>query len=357
MEDLPPEVKQQLEEQKKNCVFCKILTGEIPAQKVYEDKEMAAILDINPCTKGHVLLMPCEHYPIMPLIPAGTFKHMFGLMPRFIKLLKDALLTTGANIVIANGGVAGQQAPHFMMHIIPREKGDWLDKYAFNEKKQINQESQDQAIQILANNLPQMMKNHFSRQPPQWEKSGEGEHANWVRSNNGVFYEDEKALAVIPGNPQQVGHVVIYSKEEKSHIENLGFEESSHLFYVASFAATCVFEGLKAHGTNIILKTGVSDDNPTPMLELHVLPRNPDDGLELLNQPMNEKPDMDEVAAGIKDKMFFLQHEVSGEKKEEKIKVNLDEEPETVGQESGVSDTNDEPENEIKNAIKSLKNQ
>lgn len=341
MDELPPEVKAQLEEQKKNCVFCKILSGEIPAKKVYEDNLMAAVLDINPCAKGHTLLMPKEHYPIMPLIPKETFRHIFGFMPRLVAALKSAVLTTGANVIIANGAVAGQQAPHFLMHLLPREKGDWLDKYGFNEKRQLNEENQNQAIQMLANNLPAMMKNHFAKQPPNWETKGEGSHAKWVRENNGVLYEDEKVIAAIPGKPQQVGHIVIYSKEEQSHIENIDYEASAHLFYVASFAATAVFEGLKAQGSNIILKTGESDDNPEPLLEMHVLPRYDGDGFDLINQPMKQKPDMEDVTNKIKDKMFFVEHSARGEKKEEKLQINLDE------QDDGLE--------EIRNAIRSIR--
>jgi galactose-1-phosphate uridylyltransferase len=60
--------EEMLEQQKANCIFCKIVKGEIPSKKVYEDDMMLAILDINPAVKGHILVLPKEHYPIMPLI-------------------------------------------------------------------------------------------------------------------------------------------------------------------------------------------------------------------------------------------------------------------------------------------------
>ncbi|NQU79111.1 HIT family protein, partial [Candidatus Woesearchaeota archaeon] len=124
---LTPEQQQMLEEQKKKCIFCQIIEGNIESKKVYEDDLLIGILDIHPATKGHVLLMPKEHYPIMPLIPQETFQHMFRKMKDVDRCVKEALLCKETTIFIANGAAAGQQSQHFMMHIIPREGGDGLD--------------------------------------------------------------------------------------------------------------------------------------------------------------------------------------------------------------------------------------
>lgn len=344
MDELPDEVKEQLKEQKKNCPFCKIISGEIPAKKVYEDNEMAAILDINPCTKGHTLIMPNEHYPIMPLIPSKTFKQMFGQLPGMVNAIKKAMLTTGANAVIANGAVAGQQSPHFMIHLIPREKGDWIDKYAF-KTKDLEGNQVAQAYQMLAQNLPIMLNNHFSKNPAQWSTANKGEHDKNI-SREWIVYEDEKTVAIMPEEMITPGHIKIYSREEKSNFENLDFETASHMFYVASFASTAVYEGLKAHGSNIILKTGLSDDNPEENLEIHVLPRYEDDGLELINPPMQQKPDMEEIYTKIKDQMFYVEHKANEENKNTgKIKINLDKEKASA---SGADD-NKGIQTEIKN--------
>ncbi|MGM5481939.1 MAG: HIT family protein [Nanobdellota archaeon] len=324
MDELPPEVKKQLEEQKKNCIFCKIISGSIPAKKVYEDDEITAILDINPVAKGHLLVMPKEHYPIMPLIPARTFKHFFGLMPRLIDALKNAVLCTGANLIVSNGAVAGQQSPHFTTNLIPREEGDWLDRFNFNEQRNLDYENLKQATQMLANNLPVMIKNHLSKNPPKWTSSNPASHLEKIKNKISVIYEDEKLVAGIPENPQQIGHIVIYSKEESSNIENLDFETAAHLFYVSSFAATAVFEGLKAQGSNIILKTGKSDDNPDSWLEIHVLPRYEEDSIVVLNQPMRDKPNMEETAKVIKDKMFFVQYDSTKQEDDKKIVIDMD---------------------------------
>ena len=140
MVELTPEIKAQLEKQKEQCIFCKIVKGEFESKKVFEDKEMISVLDINPAAKGHMLLLPKEHYPILPYMPAETFKHFFGIIPRLVESVKAALLCTGVNVFIANGAVAGQQSPHFLAHLIPREIDDQLTNFDFENKAEDDEE-------------------------------------------------------------------------------------------------------------------------------------------------------------------------------------------------------------------------
>lgn len=113
-------MEEVIAQQKEQCVFCRIIRGEIPGTKVYEDDIVIAIMDINPATEGHVLLMPKEHYPIAPIIPPATFQHMIKIAKYLGRAAQDALQTQKVSFFIANGGVAGQQSTHFMMHILPR---------------------------------------------------------------------------------------------------------------------------------------------------------------------------------------------------------------------------------------------
>ena len=259
MTDMNPEVAAQLEQQKQNCIFCKIISGAMQGKNVYDDNLMSGILDINPCTKGHTLIMPKEHYPIMPLLPPETFKHIFGKMPAIVGALKNAMLTTGLNILIANGGVAGQQSPHFLFHLLPREAGDNLDKYSFDMPGPIDEKKATEINSMLGNNLPIMMNNHFGRNPATWRK-GDIHTIPYIEAIEGTkIYEDEKVTVFIPKIQMCIGHLVVYSNEEEFEFENLSEESGSHLFYTASFAATAVFEGMGAHGSNIILKTGTSN--------------------------------------------------------------------------------------------------
>jgi len=125
--ELSKDQQDALKQQKEQCIFCKIIKGEVPSKKVYEDDKIIAILDINPATKGHTLVMPKEHYPIMPLIPEEVFKHLFSKVREIDKCIKEALLCKEVVMFIANGGAAGQQSMHFMLHLIPRDRGDGLD--------------------------------------------------------------------------------------------------------------------------------------------------------------------------------------------------------------------------------------
>jgi histidine triad (HIT) family protein len=306
MVEITPEVQAQLNEAKKNCPFCKIISGETEGAEVYSDDLVHAVLDINPWVRGHTLMMPKEHYPIMPYLPAETFKHLFGKMAEFVKAVKKAFLCSGANVLIANGAVAGQQSPHFLVHIIPRDEEDGFDKYSLDEEKAIDTTKLEEANKIISQNLPIMMNNHFGRNPADWRK---------LQFNGGV-YEDEKVIVNFAEIPQCVGHMKV-SVKDFVDLEDMDEESAAHLFFVASFCATAVFEGLGAQGTNIILKTGNSGDNSG--LSVHVLPRYQDDGLDLVGKAMEPKPDNKAIAEKIKSETFFLNY-----KEEKRVVIDRD---------------------------------
>lgn len=125
----PEELK---EFQKQQCIFCQIVSGKVPAKKVYEDDFVMAILDINPAAKGHMLLLPKEHYAIMPQIPESLLGKLFVVAKQLSQKLLQQLKAQGTSIFMANGLAAGQRAQHFMIHIIPRKTGDGL--LMMNEK-------------------------------------------------------------------------------------------------------------------------------------------------------------------------------------------------------------------------------
>ena len=87
-----PSPEELLKQQKANCLFCKIVAGEIPGKKVYEDERMLAILDINPVAKGHTLVLTKEHYPIMPLIPPEEFDHLFSTTAQLSGAVRGAMI-------------------------------------------------------------------------------------------------------------------------------------------------------------------------------------------------------------------------------------------------------------------------
>src|SRR3989338_4502601 len=77
LKNMSPEEIAQL--QREQCIFCQIISGKIPTKKIYEDELAVAIVDINPASKGHLLLLPKEHYMIMPQVPDGLLAHLFLL--------------------------------------------------------------------------------------------------------------------------------------------------------------------------------------------------------------------------------------------------------------------------------------
>lgn len=154
--------KKALEEQKKNCIFCKIVSGEIPGKKVFEDDKVIAILDINPSAKGHILVLPKDHYAILPLLPPEIFKHMFRVCQGLSKVIDDTLLVR-STIYIANGAVAGQQSPHFLFHIVPRDDGDKLSNFDIKENHFEGEEFEKYKA-IIKQNMPLIMKNHLQRE-------------------------------------------------------------------------------------------------------------------------------------------------------------------------------------------------
>jgi len=120
----PEELK---EFQKKQCIFCQIIAGKVQSKKVYEDEDAIAILDVNPANPGHLLIMPKEHYSIMPQMPEDEVGHIFLVAKALSNASLRALEVQGSNIIVANGVAAGQRAQHFMVHLIPRKDNDGVD--------------------------------------------------------------------------------------------------------------------------------------------------------------------------------------------------------------------------------------
>lgn len=112
---------------KEDCLFCKIAKGEIHSATVYEDSHFTVILDVNPATKGHCLIIPKEHFDNIYDLDGETAGKLFALATCIARAMKDALKCDGLNLVQNNGEVAGQTVNHFHLHLIPRYEGDGLN--------------------------------------------------------------------------------------------------------------------------------------------------------------------------------------------------------------------------------------
>jgi histidine triad (HIT) family protein len=107
-----------------DCLFCKIIRGEIPSEKIYEDEYAFAFLDIHPINKGHTLVIPKVHAENMFDITAENFTALMKTVHRLAPIVKNAVSADGVNIGINNGRAAGQLVFHSHVHIIPRFTGD-----------------------------------------------------------------------------------------------------------------------------------------------------------------------------------------------------------------------------------------
>lgn len=106
------------------CIFCKIAAGEIPSVTLYEDEDFRVIMDIQPASKGHALILPKEHYANLYELSDELASKVLVLAKKMVTALTDILGCDGYNIVQNNGTVAGQTVFHFHMHLIPRYEDD-----------------------------------------------------------------------------------------------------------------------------------------------------------------------------------------------------------------------------------------
>ncbi len=107
-----------------NCIFCRIISGEIPSHTIYEDDQFKVILDVAPATKGHALIIPKKHYANLYELPEDTAADAIKLAKKMMKIMTDKLNCDGFNIIQNNGEIAGQTVFHFHMHLIPRYEDD-----------------------------------------------------------------------------------------------------------------------------------------------------------------------------------------------------------------------------------------
>ena len=109
-----------------NCIFCKIVAGQIPCFKLHDDQHTLAFMDINPANPGHSLAVAKEHWETLPAMPANLLGPVLATAQRVAKAIETALKPDGINLLQANGPGAGQSVFHFHVHILPRRMGDEL---------------------------------------------------------------------------------------------------------------------------------------------------------------------------------------------------------------------------------------
>jgi len=107
-----------------DCIFCKIIAGEIPSSKVYEDEYTLAFMDISPIVKGHTLVIPKSHHDPITKTPDEVLSRCIIMAKRVAQAQMNVLDADGVNLHQANGAAAGQVVPHIHFHVIPRYDDD-----------------------------------------------------------------------------------------------------------------------------------------------------------------------------------------------------------------------------------------
>ncbi len=124
-----------------SCTFCKIIAGEIPSYKVYEDDYTIAFLDINPVNPGHTLVVPKQHFINIEEADEETLCQVIKVVKKIGLSLKENFSAEGYNVQVNNNLVAGQVVPHLHFHIIPRLLGDGMELW--QQKKYLDNEAEE----------------------------------------------------------------------------------------------------------------------------------------------------------------------------------------------------------------------
>ncbi len=129
-----------------DCVFCKIVKGEIPSHKVYADENTLAFLDINPISDGHTLVISKKHSVNLLDASEEEVKNVALAVRKIAKATKEALNCDGINVLQANEKASGQSVFHYHVHVIPRMENDGLELWP--PRKHIGHEGQKLADKI-----------------------------------------------------------------------------------------------------------------------------------------------------------------------------------------------------------------
>ena len=131
-----------------DCVFCRIIAGEVPAQIVLDDEEFVAFLDARPVFKGHVLVVPRRHYVTLADLPVPAVGPLFERVRLLSAAIPAALGAQGTFVALNN--VVSQSVPHLHVHVVPRTKGDGLRGFFWPRGRYASEEEASQYARRIA---------------------------------------------------------------------------------------------------------------------------------------------------------------------------------------------------------------
>lgn len=135
-----------------DCIFCKIVAGEIPATILYEDEDIQVFMDIGPIIKGHALVIPKVHYDPVSDTPDEILSKLHITAKRVAQAQMNELRADGVNIMQNNGKAAGQEVPHIHIHVIPRFDDDG-HRWNWNATKYDNSEEMNDLAEKMRRSL------------------------------------------------------------------------------------------------------------------------------------------------------------------------------------------------------------
>jgi histidine triad (HIT) family protein len=138
-----------------NCIFCKIIAGEIPAKVIMQNEKAMALLDAFPLAPGHSLVIPKSHYAKVQQMSEEDAKAVFEIVWKLVGAVETGSEVNASTIAIHNGSEAGQEVPHVHAHIVPRKRDDGAGAIhsMFKTKPKLSTQEMDSLRERIASNL------------------------------------------------------------------------------------------------------------------------------------------------------------------------------------------------------------
>ena len=124
---MPRDAQSEKRSDTDHCTFCNLIRGSAEVSVCFEDSDAIAFMDTQPVNAGHVLVVPRAHYESLLDVPADLGVHLFRVTMHLAEAVRSVTGCEGMNLVVNSGDAAGQDEPHYHVHIIPRRQGDGFD--------------------------------------------------------------------------------------------------------------------------------------------------------------------------------------------------------------------------------------
>lgn len=153
-------MSQQNQPSQEQCIFCEIAKGTMDSVKIYEDKDIIAVLEIMPASPGHILVFPKEHKHFIQELDDKVLNKLMNFVKNISPVIIKTLDAGGISIYLPQGQIAGQRIPHFVINVIPRYKED-KEKIVFEWQRE---KKENEELEKIAQKLKKEAQNYFKQQ-------------------------------------------------------------------------------------------------------------------------------------------------------------------------------------------------